>query len=414
MFGTKDHTQEVSNSHLENLLEELVSYDTQVGKFEKIASFQKLFALKLEALGMKIKYIHLAGGAPLLHASLHYSSEAPTVTFIGHSDVVTSPDKVPFQMTQDRIFGAGVADDKGGLVVCYGAIKNFFEAKEEKFLNINFLISPSEETGSIGFHDYFKEVSKISDYVLGLEPALSCGSIINERSGNRWYKINIEGISAHAGRFGHDYINAAHTLALMIGKMHSLNDEAGRRRVNVGSFHGGNGNYNTICGEAWAKIDVRFTTFKCLDHLHKGIEDILSQTSLECCYSGQISKASYTIEDDCPPFEATHRGWYAGYLNTLEQLEGKIIEARHAGGAADINYFASSDDNKLLMDGLGPVGGALHTRKEYIERQTLHTRSIALKGLMSLISDNSIQLRSEYAHTINSNPESIRFAEGSY
>jgi glutamate carboxypeptidase len=369
-------------------LQQLVEMNSQVKNNTGILLVQKLLRIKLGEMKFQTEFVSnkLIDTAPLLLAKRYVRSNVPTVTFVGHSDVVTNPKQNSFRIDKDRIYGSGVADDKGGVVVCIKAVESFLSSVIDPQININIVISPNEETGSIGFHDLFRKLGKESDYVLGLEPALKCGSLISSRSGNRWYQFYVKGIAAHAGRFGHNYINAAHKLSLLVAKMHELNDESSLRRVNVGSFHGGSGGFNTICNEAQAKVDVRFSTFECREYLQQQIEEIIHETSISCPYSAQTSKAFYSIEDDCPPLDgkAFCSSWYAPLINSISNQEGLDIQGIHAGGAADINYFAMP--GKRLLDGLGPIGGGLHTAHEYIERKSLETRTLALKEFLRVTS----------------------------
>lgn len=366
--------------------------DSQVGNISGIGEVQKLLARELKHLGLKVEFIpnKSVGSAPLIMGSLHTHPGAPTVTFIGHSDVVTSPTRNPFRQVGNKLYGAGVADDKGGVFVCLQAIAQYLVMVPRPQININVLISPSEESGSIGFHEHFKAVGQTSDYVIGLEPALSTGNLITSRSGNRWYHLQVSGIPAHSGRFGNEYINAAHKLGLIIGQLHPLNDEAKLRRVNVGSLGGGNGGFNTICGDAYAKIDMRFSRFECRSHLHQSFDQILQETSLSCPVSAKQSQAFYSIEDDCPPLpkEETQSPWVQVILDKINSLEDALVAGQHAGGAADVNYF--SRPGGRLLDGMGPVGFGLHTNNEHIEASSLTTRTLALSHFLQRLNFGSI------------------------
>lgn len=375
-------------SESENLLKELVEIDSQVGNLAGIRTVQEYLAIELKCLGFEVDLIEnqVTRSAPLLHAKLETSSNAPRVTFLGHSDVVTSPRDNPFSVIKDleRISGSGVADDKGGVVTCLSAIKNFLGNIENLFFNINIIISPSEETGSIGFHDLFRSLGEISDVVLGLEPALNCGSVINGRSGNRWYKLEVTGISAHSGRFGEEHLNASHYMAKIIAKLHDLNDEKNSIRVNVGSFGGGEGAYNIICGSAWAKIDTRFPTLEARDYLQEQLEKIIISEQIYCPYSLKNAKVSLEIEDDCPPMETqilASNILGKKIIKSLSIAEQKIVQCRRTGGAADINYFQNK--GCVLLDGLGPKGHGMHTNSEYICRKSLETRINALENILN-------------------------------
>ena len=47
-----------------------------------------------------------------------------------------------------------------------------------------------------------------------------------------------------------------------------------------------------------------------------------------------------------------------------------------AGGAGDVNHMSRAD--LLILDGLGPVGGSMHTVDEFLDLATLETRAQSL------------------------------------
>ena len=87
--------------------------------------------------------------------------------------------------------GPGVIDDKGGIVVALEGLKRFLKISPGRMV-CDFCAS-AEELGSPGFHQLFKKLSGDSAMVLGFEPSLDNGSIIQSRRGNRWYHIKVEG-----------------------------------------------------------------------------------------------------------------------------------------------------------------------------------------------------------------------------
>lgn len=385
-----DKAYKTSKNQDEAFLEKLVNIESQTKNLSGNKKVLKVIENKLKDIQFSTKYIKSTNndGRSLLIAERKSSRvSALSISFIGHSDVVTKPQDHKFEISFERIGGSGVADNKGGIVLALSAVKEFFSKINILNINITIVISPSEETGSIGFHDYFKDIGEKSDYVVGLEPALSCGSLIGSRSGNRWYCMKSNGISAHSGRFGQSYVNAAHQLSLLIAKLHELNSEVKKRRVNVGGFQTSLNTYNTICSSATAKVDTRFSSFECRDEIHTEINKIIKLSVLTCPYTKNSGAIYYSVEDDCPPMQSTTSLWLDSYLNTVASLEKNEAKITHSGGAADINYFSHS--NSLLIDGMGPVAGGLHTRHEYIERNSLKTRKNALVILLMSINENN-------------------------
>ena len=124
-------------------------------------------------------------------------------------------------------------------------------------MGIRLICSPTEEIGSPGFQEFFKKQSATSEIVLGFEPSLEDGSIVESRRGNRWYHIHVHGKEGHAGRDHKHGVNAAHELAFKMVQLHQLTDYNRNLTVSVGQISGGT-KYNVICGNAEAKVDVRF------------------------------------------------------------------------------------------------------------------------------------------------------------
>src|SRR5690606_20578956 len=113
----------------------------------------------------------------------------------------------------------------------------------------------------------------------------------------------------------------------------------------------------------------------------------IESSQLNCPYIGKKAHTFFAIEDDCPPLMSPQLDceWYETYRSLISSFEGRMIFGQHAGGAADINYFASP--KKFLLDGMGPVGGGLHTPNEYVEKASLLTRAEALSQLLTRIND---------------------------
>ncbi len=369
-------------------LEKLTNISSQTKDEKGVIEVFKHVSSRLVDLGFNIQFLKssINGKAPLLYA-LKPGKIDKKITFICHADTVTNIDRTPFKrdIKNNKIFGAGVADNKGGIITGLKAIESFLQSEDNHYHTLAFVVSPNEEIGSPGHHNTLSSIGVTSDYLIGLEPALYDGSIIHSRSGNRWYNVNVQGIAAHSGRFGEPHINAAHDLAIKISKFSQLANEQCGTRLNIGSFNGGNGSYNTVCSSASAKLDLRFKCFSLRDKLHNQIVEIISNSDQKCPYTDQKSKTFFSIEDDCPPLPFDNKN-----LESINQLK-KIIEveekrkvlSNHSGGAADINYL--SFPHNIGVDGMGPVGSGMHTTKEYILESSIFTRAQSIKNFLQVL-----------------------------
>lgn len=380
----------------EKLLEEMVNIDSTTADVAGVNQIQEIVARELTNMGFEVR-LH-ANPDPeqksgLLVEALYSGTTGRFITFISHADTVLGLSSVgAFRKTADRAMGSGVIDNKGGLVVALCGLKlmladltNDFTAGNASLkYGLRFVCSPNEEGGSTGFHNLFRSFATDSMMALGFEPALDDGSIIESRRGNRWYNLTITGEEAHAGRCKGEQINAAHDLAIKISKLSKLTDLKLGVSVNVGHISGGRDRYNVVCGSATAKIDARFSSFETRDRLHEKIERILTTSEVSSPITGRASQSSFVIDDDCPPFSATSksRALLAKYLKAVSQIENRVVLAKSAGGAGDVNHMSKPE--VVVIDGLGPIGGNMHTVDEFVTLSSLSTRSQALAQFLEI------------------------------
>ncbi len=371
------------------LLKEFSAVDSSTLNLEGVALMQDKVEAILVDLGFEVS--RLRGEARFGELIL---AERPGrlkkfVTLITHSDTVM-PNYREFGLEGEQAFGSGVIDNKGGLSVGLGALKRFLKNAKQTEHGLRFVCSPNEEMGSVGFTDLYRKLGQDTAVALGLEPALDNGSIIHQRRGNRWYDIEITGREAHAGRSYGEHANAAHDLAKKLVKLSKLTNYKKDLSVSAGHIEGGKNRHNIICGSARLKLDVRFPSMDTRDKLHGKIVKILSK-------AGEISPSKkfrtetrFEIVDDCPPFSLTRRSkkLAAEYAESVSQLEGRKVRSEPSGGAGDVNYLSTKDN--FVLDGLGPVGGNMHTHHEFIRVPTLETRARALADFLAYLQKKTL------------------------
>lgn len=139
------------------------SDSSKTDEFKKIIGFMKSILIKED---FKIEIIGKPN--PLFVASKFVSSSANTIGVYCHYDVqpVDPLDQWnfhPFQLTikNNKIYGRGVADDKGHLSQNIGAVLDLL--KEGKLKNnIVFIFEGEEELGSVNFEKY---INKVKNYL---------------------------------------------------------------------------------------------------------------------------------------------------------------------------------------------------------------------------------------------------------
>jgi glutamate carboxypeptidase len=375
------------------LLKEYSSIDSASLNKTGVTVMQDKVAAYLAGLGFHLKT--LSGEDRFSHlviAEKPGKSSDKFITLITHSDTVLGNYReFSIEPADDRAFGSGVIDNKGGLVVGLTALKRFLDQTPDTAYGLRFVCSPNEEVGSIGFTEVFRELGPDTVVAFGLEPALDNGSIIHQRRGNRWYDVEIKGKEAHAGRsYGH-HANAAHDLARKIVSLAEITNYRKHVSVSVGAVRGGRDKHNIICGDASMKLDVRFPSMEARESTHRRIEKILGEPSERSVDGKFETVTSYRIVDDCPPFSLTRRSKaMARELAALiSHLEGRKVFSQPAGGAGDVNYL--STPTNFVLDGLGPVGGEMHTHHEFVSVASLKTRSQALAGFLHYLQNQKLE-----------------------
>lgn len=381
----------------EDFLKRLVESPSPTTSQSQVRATHAILGEELKGLGFAIHWARDPSGKTddLLIAERpgRQQSTLPDkfITLVSHVDTVLSPmDSGPLRLDpKGRLLGAGIIDNKGGLAVLMESLKIFLSQHPEHDLGIRVVSSPDEENGSSAWHDVYRGIGAQSVAVLGFEPALEDGSIITSRRGNRWYDIELIGIEAHAGRCRGEELNAAHESAIMISDLIQLGRDLRQEfpspaglgtSLHVGHLEGGRGRHNVVCGKVDFKLDTRFSTFEQRDRLHHEVLTIIEKKH-QSNNKGEHVTRSWKVVDDCPPFFSGSDKSSAELVEILideiyKREPDSQMQAAQAGGAGDVNHM--SRPGLFVLDGLGPVGGLMHTVDEYLVRESLVSRSEAL------------------------------------
>lgn len=349
----------------------LAEIDTETGKANGISTTQNWIASQLRELSFEVTIDNNG-----LLVAERKGTSPKIVTLLTHVDTVLAAK--PLAVEGKVVKGSGVIDAKGGVLVAIEGLRRYLKDRNSAF-GLRFVSSSSEEIGSPKLIESFRSLSKSTWLVLGFEPALDSGSIVTSRRGNRWYKITVTGKESHAGRAHREGINACRELAIKLEKLSKLTDYGRDVTVSIGHFEGGKDKYNVVCGHAEAKVDIRFSTIKESARMKTEVERILRTADIKG------STTTFEVVDDLPPFSATKESKKVAdlYLKGAASIEGRPIEATNSGGGADSNFFAR--DGLMILDGLGPYGGRMHTEDEFLHLPSMESRSEALARFLRVL-----------------------------
>ncbi|MBX8588065.1 M20 family metallopeptidase [Pseudomonas cichorii] len=366
---------------MESLLQRLV--DTDSNSYDKagVDAVGELLAAELQADSIPVERIAVENFGDVLLAELPGGPGKP-VLLLGHRDTVFPKGTTAtrgYSRDDKLAYGPGVADMKGGLVLNCFALKALKRLPPLPF-PVQILYTGDEEIGSGSARAHIERYARAAQAVLNPEPGRASGNVVSARKGGATLIIEVSGRAAHSGVNHADGASAIEALAHKIIKLHALTDYAAGITTNVGLMSGGTSS-NTVAPTATAKLDVRFVELRQWDETLKAIEAIVAEEELPGT-SARLLEATTFL-----PMEARHSAELLRLYQQQATELGFIVEGEFTGGCADSGFTASLGIPTLC--GLGPVGGKVHTDREYLELDTLVPRGQALVATILALNESS-------------------------
>jgi glutamate carboxypeptidase len=317
------------------------------------------------------------------------ATKGQRILLIGHMDTVF-PDgeaqRRPFAISERNgmhiAMGPGVLDMKSGLLIGLYGLHLLIEAQQAHYQSVTFICNSDEEIGSPGSKALIRELARQSDAVIVLEAGRAKSTIVSSRRGCGTSRIEVRGVSAHAGVALHEGRNAILELSYQVQALQALNGTIPGTSISVGVIGGGE-RINVVPDFAYCEMDVRATDQAGLHALEAAIRKVASKTMLDGTSITLISDMHFM------PFERSPQNQP---LIEMAQEAGRElglkIEDVASGGASDANGTASM--GIPTIDGLGAGGDLTHNPGEYVELDYLPIRIALLSGLVRIMSSKPI------------------------
>lgn len=267
---------------------------------------------------------------------------------------------------------------KSGLLNMFKAISQLPEDVADR-LRICVCMNPDEEVGSIYSGEWLKSVAQKSRFVLVGEAARADGSLVKARKGMASYKIEFRGKATHAGNEPEKGISAITELAHWIQTLNrETNFETGTT-LNFGVVEGGSAG-NVVPDYASTVLDIRFWDNDDYARLEKKIAELQENPSLKGIEIG-LSR------DACKPAFTPNKGSekLMALIEKSGQDMGLPITWQAVGGGSDANLTGSL--GIPTVDGLGPIGGSMHSRDEFLVLNSIGPRLQLLRNVLINLSE---------------------------
>ena len=308
------------------------------------------------------------------HVLSKWGSGKDGILLLCHMDTVFpigTLSKMPYREADGKIFGPGVLDMKGGIVISLAAI----EEAQKQGLNrpVTLLCTSDEETGSHTSREHIERLAKESALVFVLESALVDGSLKTWRKGTGEFFVKAKGRAAHAGGDHEKGRNAIEEMAYQVIAIQKMTDYSRQTTLNVGVIHGGTVS-NVVPEEANIKVDVRVMQpgeWERIESEMMKLKPVLDGTSLEL--RGGLNRPPM-------PFDETMKITFEKAKAIAAEI-GMELKAGGSGGGSDANFVAPF--GIPVLDGMGAVGEGYHSEREYIFADSLEKRVRLLSVLLT-------------------------------
>lgn len=242
---------------------------------------------RLTDMGLSVASELVEGDRRNLIATIPGSGASPRLVLLSHMDTVpigagwTLP---PLEgvIKDDRIYGRGACDMKGGMAVALGLMESLVKTSTEVSGDVVFVATVDEEAPDMAGAQHLVSSGFLrpDDQVVALEPT---GMRLRlAQMGLRWIDITVTGRMAHAGR-AHLGIDSAHVMARVVDRLKQHvyclphEDEIlGRPRFTCGKINGGVAT-NVVPPTTAASFDIRIVPPMTIDQVISMVESVAGE-----------------------------------------------------------------------------------------------------------------------------------------
>ena len=373
---------EAQREELIALLRELVECESPSDDAPAVNRFQELLAARLAGFaGARFYPSAIRGRARNL--LLEFDLPGPRrkrperILAVGHADTVWrlgTLREMPFRRAAGRLWGPGVLDMKGGLVLFVYAMKALQALDLPVARRVSLWVVSDEEVGSTGSRARTEALARASRAVLVLEPSTGlAGRLKTARKGVGIYRLAVRGRAAHAGVDFSAGASAIVELAAQIGVLAGFTDLKKGITVNPGVLSGGT-RTNVVAAAAQVEVDVRVERLRDaarLDRRFRALRPFDPRCALEI--SGGLNR---------PPMERTApiAALFRAARSIARRELGMQLEESSSGGGSD-GYFTAALGVPTL-DGIGAVGEGIHAPHESMLEACIAPRAALLALLV--------------------------------
>ena len=367
------HTRTYLRGHLQSLkesLEDYVNLNTHVFNIDNINELGTMISKRLRHLGFS-EQIHKQFDIGDFYYFQNHSEEKNDILIVSHLDThYGSHDLVIYHEDNERIYGSGIAESKGGLVVMLGALHAIRFAKKLKDVKCGIFLTSDDSLGGRHSKKIVEEYANKSKYVVGLKSASIDGGIITSCYGRYDYQIRFSSSGQSTGNL-HGIIPILGKKILAIEKLSKSEENFHVRTTSIIS----KGTYGHAPDYATITLVSSFKTIQFGKELDAKIRDIMKKRE-----EGMQLDVEINIIASRQPVEEwkADKKFYEQVERIANLLEIKIKQHTQLM-SSDISNIPSE---LPVLDGFGPIGHQYRSTSEFIIHDSIVERAVLLASVI--------------------------------
>jgi len=370
-------------------LKTLVTIETGSADVEGLAKIASVLDDRLKALGFKTerRKATAGAGADIVIGTLKGTGKR-NVMLQAHMDTVYERgilQSQPIRQDGNRLYGPGIADDKGGIAVILHSIKILNDAGWKDYGTLTVLFDPDEEVGSNGSGETIAALAAQHDVVLSCEPTTAKDVVKTETlllgaAGTASVVMEAKGRASHAGAAPELGRNAIYEISHQMLQTRDLAKEVPGTIMNWTNVIS-NKATNQIPELAVARADVRMT--------QPGVEVKLNELLQARIASSKLipdTTTTATLTVGRPAFIANAAGKALAERGQAiyREIDRELALVPMTGGATDA-AFAARSGKAAVVESFGLAGFGYHARDEYIELDSIVPRLYLMTRILTEI-----------------------------
>ena len=372
-------------------LDTLCSVSSPSGDREGLERMAAVVGAELGRRGLGVGVLHEPDregrSLPLLVARGPAAGER-YLLLIGHLDTVLPA--IPPRRVNGRLVGTGALDMKGGFATLVGALDLLAARGLQPPADLVLVAVPDEEVGGAISERAVRHWGGGARAVLVLEPGERRGereTLVLGRRGLVEWRLVARGVAAHSGLAYWQGRSAIAAAARWTAAAQALSEPGRGPTVNVARLVGGDAEFvdgldehhdlvgttsrlNIIADRAVAEGELRFLTLADRDRLLAALGRLAAEVAAETEVFLDLEPGQWI-----PPVEPSGPGRVlAQRAVAAAAASGWTLELEEDRGGVSFPNFFPNPSELPILDGLGPVGGGMHTRGEFLDLRSLKRR----------------------------------------